>query len=68
MQRGHDQLVDILLRAGGEVGGSCISSLLAPTCLGSASFGQHTSLIVDFTHLEGFSVSAKRLKDVVCVL
>ena len=49
-----------------EVGVS-ITSLPAPACLRSTSFGQHTSLIVHFHHLEGFSVSAKHLKDVVCI-
>ena len=62
-QRGHDQLVDIILT--GWWWGKWKSG--SPTILlvwGLPSCGQHT---VNFSHLEGVSVSTKQLRDCYCI-
>ena len=62
-QRGHDQLVDIIL-TGWWWGKWKSGSLTILLVRGLPSCGQHT---VNFSRLEGVSVSTKQLKEIVIV-
>ena len=68
VQRGHGQLVDILLIGWCEISGS-----QHPLPSGSNLSGVFAlvdslpSLTFNFSHLVGVSVSAKQSKDIVCI-
>ena len=63
IQRGHDQLVDIILTGwwGGKREPTSSAFWFQPVW-GVRACGQHT---VNFPHLVGVSVSAEQLKDIV---
>ena len=66
VQRGRDQLVDIVL-IGWWLGKweSASSTFRFQLAWGLCASGQYT--ILNFSHLEGISVSVKQLKDIACV-
>ena len=67
-QRGHDQLVDILLIGWGVISGSQHPPPSASNFAGvSVLVGSLLSLTLNFSHLVGVSVSAKQFKDIVCI-
>ena len=66
VQRGHEQLMDVLLMGwwwGKEVSASStLKSNWSGVCM---SVGNLPLLVINFSHLEQASVSEKQLKDVV---
>ena len=68
VQRGHDQLKDMLQWVGGEVSKSQHQPSDSNWSGIHMLVGSILTLIINFSHLEGISVSAKQLKDiVVCI-